>query len=318
MNNLFENAVQSLQLGIEDSQSNDPKRALSAVRHFYSGTLLLAKEILTREAPLADPDDLLASRYKPVPDGKGGVRLKSASHRTIDFSEIGERFKDFGLTIDQRALMDLNRIRNEVEHKFSHATPDAVREAIAKAYPVVVGLFRQADEDPRTILGDDAWRVMLDARTFYEKELAICRATFDAVDWKSAAMAAATRHCPSCGSTLVAQLQLANTEHQSADAECRQCGEKISADKLIEAALEDYFEAENYTAAKDGAEGPLQTCPECTTNSYVMWEEENGCAWCELVLEDCWRCGTSLVPSNVSPDSTNTCAYCDHIMSKDD
>ena len=76
MNNLFENAVQSLQLGIEDSQSNDPKRALSAVRHFYSGTLLLAKEILIREAPLADPDDILTSRYKPVPDGKGGVWLK--------------------------------------------------------------------------------------------------------------------------------------------------------------------------------------------------------------------------------------------------
>ena len=77
MNTLFENAVQSLQIGIEDYQSNDPRRPLSAVRNFYAGVLLLAKEVLIRAAPNADPSDVLSTRYKPVPDGSGGVEFTS-------------------------------------------------------------------------------------------------------------------------------------------------------------------------------------------------------------------------------------------------
>jgi hypothetical protein len=81
MNTLFENAVGSLQLGIEDYQANHPRRALSAVRNFYSSVLLLAKEVLVRHAPAANPEGLLGARYKPVPDGEGGVYYKRASHR---------------------------------------------------------------------------------------------------------------------------------------------------------------------------------------------------------------------------------------------
>jgi hypothetical protein len=51
MSALFKNAAGSVQLGIEDYQANDPKRALSAVRNFYTGTLLLAKEILVGAVP---------------------------------------------------------------------------------------------------------------------------------------------------------------------------------------------------------------------------------------------------------------------------
>lgn len=62
MNSLFGNAIQSVQLGISDYQANDPKRALSAVRNFYAGALLLAKEVLVRAAPNADPKEVLSAR----------------------------------------------------------------------------------------------------------------------------------------------------------------------------------------------------------------------------------------------------------------
>jgi len=48
MSGLFENMVQSIQLGVEDYQVNDPKRASSAVRNFHAGVLLLFKEVLVR------------------------------------------------------------------------------------------------------------------------------------------------------------------------------------------------------------------------------------------------------------------------------
>ena len=51
MQNMFENAVQSIQLGVEDYKKNTPSRALSAVRNFHAGLLLLAKEVLVRKVP---------------------------------------------------------------------------------------------------------------------------------------------------------------------------------------------------------------------------------------------------------------------------
>jgi hypothetical protein len=73
MSGIFANAVDSIKMGIEDYALDTPARALSAVRNFYAGILLLGKEVLIRAAPLADPNDVIGARYAPVPDGKGGV-----------------------------------------------------------------------------------------------------------------------------------------------------------------------------------------------------------------------------------------------------
>jgi hypothetical protein len=70
-------------MGTEDYASDKPDRSLSAVRNFYAGVLLLAKEVLVRAAPNADPDDVTGS-VTHVLDG----------YKTIDFDTIGKRFKD--------------------------------------------------------------------------------------------------------------------------------------------------------------------------------------------------------------------------------
>jgi hypothetical protein len=43
MNTLFDNAVQSIQLGVEDYQANDPRRAMSAVRSFLLWYFAISK-----------------------------------------------------------------------------------------------------------------------------------------------------------------------------------------------------------------------------------------------------------------------------------
>lgn len=55
MPSLFENAVASIRMGVEDYRQQDGDRDVSAVRNFYAGVLLLAKEALVRKAPDADP-----------------------------------------------------------------------------------------------------------------------------------------------------------------------------------------------------------------------------------------------------------------------
>jgi hypothetical protein len=317
MNTLFDNAVQSIQLGVEDYQANDPRRALSSVRNFYAGILLLAKEVLVRQVPVSAPEDVLAARFKPVPDGHGGVQIVRAGYQTIDFSNVGSRFKDFGLRIDDAALKDLNRIRTDIEHYFTDASRETVREAIAKAFPVVFDLFRLAEEIPHEILGE-AWQTMLEVRAVYVKELENCRASFSKIKWQSSVMAEVALNCPECQSDLLAQIDVDNTDHQSADAECHSCGAKIPAEKALVHALQMHFELESYMAAKDGGEEPLQTCPECGLDTYVLSEQETGCAWCELVLDECGRCWTALTTSNVSFDNSAFCSYCDHLLSKDD
>ena len=316
MQSLFENAIQSIQLGIEDYGHNDPKRALSAVRNFYAGTLLLAKEVLVRAAPKAPIMNVIGSKFVPVPDGNGNVTFE-ANNKTVDFAEIGERFKLFNLTINKSALADLNKIRNDMEHLYSSATSKKVREAIARAFPVVVALFQQLQEEPAKHLGD-SWKSMLDVKAVFDGELAACDASFANVDWESHAMANAPRVCPNCGSRLVQQRDSANEAHENADASCRQCGVSIDAQDLVEAALKALFERDNHEAYKNGGGPSLGRCPECNLETYVMSGDENGCAWCELELGECQRCFTDLTPDNVSWDSNEFCSYCDNAMSKDD
>lgn len=315
-NTLFDNALQSIQAGIEDYDRNDPGRAQSAVRNFYAGVLLLAKEVLVRAAPKAQPDNILADRYKPIPDGNGGVAFVSISPKTIDFQGIGQRFKDFGLPISDAALKKLNQIRNDVEHRHTDLPAQAIREAIAKAFPVVADLFRLAGEEPARVLGD-TWQTMLEVNELHERELSACRASFGKVDWVSPTLAKAPFTCPTCGSTLVAQSDPTNTDRQSLDCVCRACGEEIDAEQAVTHALGALLEAEAYLSLTDGGESPIGICPECGIEAYLTTDDEFGCAWCGCQLGKCGRCSVGLTPDNVSADNSNFCAYCDNLIHKD-
>lgn len=319
MSGLFRNAVDSIQLGVEDYQANDPKRAISSARNFHAGVLLLAKEVLVRQAPEADPKSVIGARYKPVPDENGSVSFTPTSIQTIDFSMIGERFKDFGLKINQSALKDLNQVRNNLEHYYSDKPHEAVREAIAKAFPVVADLFRLINVNPLEVL-EDAWQVMLDVRQVYESELNACRQTFDKVEWLVNTLANVRFRCLDleCQSDLVAQADPENTNYQDIQCRCRQCGNSFTAEDAIEKALEEHFDEANYYSIKDGGDQLVQTCPECSLETYLLTEEERGCAWCSFTLDECARCSTGLTPENVSYDNHGLCSYCEHQMSKDD
>jgi hypothetical protein len=285
------------------------------VRNFYAGTLLMAKATLVNQVPEADPALVLAASYKPKPDGKGGLSL-IPSDRTIDFNEIGQRFKAFGLKIDNSALRNLNRIRNEAEHNYTSAGHQTVREAISQAFPVVVELFDLLDERPHEHLAE-CWETMLEAKELYDKEFKQCQGSFQVVPWHSASMGAATKTCPSCRSHLVHLTEGSPQEPTDLVATCRQCGAEIESGRLFEASLNDYFGAELYAAASDGDIPPLATCRACGFGTYVMSGDDNSCAFCEDGLKECQICSTELTPFNVSPDSDRMCDYCAHILSKD-
>ena len=314
---LFKNAVESIQLGIEDYQANDPKRAVSAVRNFHAGVLLLAKEVLVRQAPHANPIDIIGVRYKPIPDGNGGIVYTCHSQRTIDFSTIGERFRDFKLPIDRSALKKLNDVRNDLEHNFSNGSSEAIREIIARTFPIVAHFFRLINETPLEILGD-AWEVMLHEREVYEKELEFCRKTFEKIEWPISILDEIKFSCPTCQSNLVAQTNPENQDHEMMDCQCRSCGSQFPAEEAVERALEVHFEWENYVAMTDGGDPVLSNCPGCGVTAYLSRADAVGCVWCQLELGECLLCMDGLTLENVSIDNLRMCAYCDYKMSKDD
>jgi LytS/YehU family sensor histidine kinase len=108
--------------------------------------VLLLAEALIRAAPNADPQHIIGAKLKPVPDGQGGIEMSQVGHSTIDFQQIGERAKDFGIALDHKALKALNTIRNDMEHHYTSESATAIRAAISKGFPVAASLFRQMDE----------------------------------------------------------------------------------------------------------------------------------------------------------------------------
>ncbi len=317
MASLFENAVASLRMGVEDYEQQDDDRDISAVRNLYAGVLLLAKEALIRTAPNADPRDVIAQTFRPVPDGNGGLTY-SASDKTIDFDNIKTRFKSFGLAIDHNALKDLNEIRNDMEHHFNDKPGATVRAAVVKAFPVISSLFRQMNENPVEHL-DSAWASMLKERSLYDHEKAAARANLSKVKWHADFLADVEFDCASCGWDLIEQIDPENQSAVSVEFRCRQCGDEPELGSVIEAAVDKVYGAEGYLRAKDGGgDGPVFRCYECSLETYL--EEEDVCAHCGETMDferNCARCHARItIQDYLDGLDSGLCGYCSNLLDK--
>lgn len=304
-------------MGIEDYQSNDPNRPVSAVRNFYAGVLLLAKAALVNAVPDADLNDVLAASYKPVPDGVGGVEYVAESKVTIDFNNIHKRFKDFGLNISRPALDELNRIRNELEHKYSDRPKEALRAAISAAFPVVIELFHHLDKSPGAYLGA-AWEAMLQTHELFEAEKMTAATSFKKISWYSSTISEKGMLCPECAFPLLKQIDSENETQEDIELECRYCNSEPKIDAAIVYSLESHLEIDSYVRVKDGGEdGPIFFCVECNNEAYVDFEE--CCAVCGYGYGDqtCDSCGSSISLSDLSEGLDNgLCGYCNYRWEK--
>jgi hypothetical protein len=317
---LFKNAIGSIRMGVQDYGSSDEHRHISAVRNFYAGILLLAKEVLVRRFPNEDPDTLLASNLKPVVGCNGTVQMIPASQKTIDFETIGRRFKDLGIPLQHASLKRLNTIRNDVEHKYTTLKRNAIVEAIAEGFPVTGQLFRLIGENPVTALGNE-WQVMLETRDLFDAELAECRITVAPIEWRSSTVESNKLICSECESALVEQIDPSNSDQDATELCCRACGAQLETGDVIEKTVEDALGAEAYMRHKDaGEDGPIYGCPECDKDTYIDFED--ACANCGHSMDSsggCAICGEPFPLADLlfDPDMT-LCSYHQHVMNKDD
>jgi ribosomal protein S27AE len=321
MSALFENAVASIRMGIEDYRSQDQFRDISAVRNYYAGLLLLAKEALVRRVPNENPDLILAAKMRPVLDGQGIVMVPDGNV-TVDFVTIGRRLKDFGIQIDVGRLDELRKIRNDLEHKYSTAKPEAIKRAIAKGFPVIAELFRILDKGPAMELGD-AWTTMLDTTELYEEELIRARTTRLPIRWHSATVRRSRFECPECSSELIVQRDPDNCEQDKVVLACEACATLIiDRGEFIEAMVDQVLGAEAFIRAKEtGEDGPIYDCPSCGKATFI--DHEWACANCSYGLKDdagrCQICYEAVPLSELLLEPQRTlCSYHHYQASKDD
>ena len=322
MDRLLANAIDSIRIGVEDYETGEPARTLSAVRNLHAGLLLLTKWVLVDTVPKASEDDVIAEAYEPKPDGDGGVKYVPVGKRTISLQHIQRRFKTFGLNLSQETkqrLESLATVRNAVEHRYAGTAGASLRQTVSEAFLVAAEFFRLGGVDPVDLLGK-AWGVMLDVNEVYEEELAACQATFSHVEWKFAVPDGVGPECLKCGSDLVEQVEPNNEAQNAARGKCRSCGDEMAAEAVVECLVGRQYWLLDHLSSKDGGQRVLYTCPLCSLETYVNeYDDEGevtGCVHCDFKLGNCRMCGNDLMPGDLYGDREDVCSYCGYKLAK--
>lgn len=314
---LLTNAVESLQVGVEDYAAGNRPRLLSAVRNIHAGVLLLFKEALRRRSPDDSSEVLVKSRVVPEIQLDGSIRFIGTGKRTVGVREIRERFDQLGIKTDWDRFRRVSQIRNDIEHYYPSVSGDSLRELIASVFWIVRGfLIHELESDPATTLGVGTWNVMLEVAELFEAERKDCDQALAGIAWKSDTLArgATDVRCDACGSTLLKPVS-ATVPLQDLCFKCVACGAEKEAEDFVSAAVSQALELEAYLVYDDGGEEPYVECPECCLPTYIV--EEARCAWCHAEFTPvCGRCGGFIPPSELA--FSPLCSYCSYVMSKDD
>jgi DNA-directed RNA polymerase subunit M/transcription elongation factor TFIIS len=313
MDQILANAIASIEVGIEDFRDGSDRRLVSSVRNVYAGLLLLAKTVLWQESPNGDGSLIfIMKRHK---DG-----TVHNTGKTLDVRGIQDGFDLVGLAPDWGPLNAIQGYRNDIEHLYSSADPNVVKEQLGRTLPLIQTLMGEYLEiDPQTKFSPECWQTLLETKEFFDEVQAACLATFAGMVWKSTEVPfpSTDMHCSSCGSHLIAQQHTGQTNPQHMHLICRNCGEVQDLEDTLEAALVDSTAGASFLAVKDGDRAPLDTCPNCSRETFVI--DIGECVLCDFEIEaECAICGEPLDVTDYSPEYPGLCAYHAHVVSKAD
>jgi hypothetical protein len=321
MNTILNNAVQSIQIGIEDYQASDDdhRRVLSAVRNITAGVLLLFKEKLREVSPSDSDGVLIFQKLMPTLDTKGKLTFKGSGKKTVDVQQIKERFKSLGIIFDDKALAGIMDVRNDIEHYCTRETPSRLRELLADSFIILRNFITtQLNKDPKELLSEETWKVLLEVAKVYKQELDDCKTEMGKINWKEAEISniADFFRCSCCRSELLKPHNPEVEDRMELYFDCRSCDEISEFENIIESACAKAYEWDDYVAMTDGGESPVTTCFNCMLETYLR--EEDFCAACTTTrnYEECSICGTDLTPEE--QEFEGLCGYHQYVMSRDD
>ncbi|QXE89175.1 hypothetical protein KP001_11925 [Geomonas subterranea] len=319
MDTILTNAVQSIQIGIEDFQSSDSRRVLSAIRNVTAGILLLFKEKLRQLSPAGSDEVLIKQRVQPEFDANGIVVFRGEGKKTVDVQQIKDRFASLNIQTEWSRFEKVVAIRNAIEHYCTTESADRMRELLADSFIIIQNFVtKQLGYELVDLLGEETWSVLLEVAEVYQRQLEECRELMKGISWDSDGMTAMAEYlrCPECHSALVKPTGTSVSSIFEMEFSCSSCGHITTVEDMAEEALDECFGSEIFHTLKDGGDSPIQTCPECDRETFIV--EEDLCAACGagLAFVECGVCGESLGPYDQEFDGL--CSYHYSQMMKDD
>ncbi len=313
---IIQNAIDSIQIGIEDYQDGDDRRSVSAVRNISAGILLLYKDKLCQLSPDENKELLIKQNIRPVQNESGDIVFEGKGNKTVDVQSIKERFKSLNVSVDWGRFDEINKLRNDLEHYYTAKSPDAVREIVAKSFLLIRDFLADyLDKDPQKTLGDDAWAILLEVSEVYSAEEKSCKASIDAIEWQYDSVLDSLKHlrCGQCHSSLI---QAPNNEdcYPRITFHCKSCNFDFFFDDVVEQCIDDSLAGEAHYAIKDGGESPYENCPECNQSTFI--HSEKCCVSCGYKMEyvNCEICEEPL--SIEEQYNEGKCSYCQYKWEK--
>lgn len=314
---ILNNAVDSILLGLEDYESSDKKRLISCTRNIFAGILLLFKHKLSALSPKNSDEVLIKQRVLPKKDSTGQIVWSGKGRKTVDVQQIKERFESMGVNTHWNRIQKINEFRNDIEHYHTNLSKDAIRNLLSNSFIVIRDFItEELDLDPRLLLGETSWNILVSVAEVYQKEKETCNNEIDQINWASESLGEAIKEilCEECGSDLIT-IKKIEKNREDTILICKSCLSEYEYEEIVEQAITQYFSYESYLSFTNGNTIPLINCPECGHDTYVYSEEQ--CLLCGSSFDHtCGRCGTDIEPEEI--DGSGFCGWCSHMMSKDD
>lgn len=313
---LLDNAIESIQVGVEDYRSGSRPRLLSAVRNIHAGILLLYKEALRRMSPAGSDDALMKARIVPSKDSSDKVVFIGEGKKTADIQQVKERFETLGIKTDWKRFDRINETRNEVEHFYPRLDQKGLEGLISDSFILVRDFIAtELHDDPLDLLGEETWQAMLEVAEVYQKEKEESRKLMAEANWRFSAIREGVLDltCPSCGSDLLKPVE--DSYHEIA-LQCISCGEEQSPESYVPQALASALSGEAYIAMTDGGDPPVVRCPECGEKAFLT--EEWRCALCEAEPEQkCALCSNPIPVEELDSYLPKLLKWCERLLSDD-
>jgi len=279
---LLQNAIDSIQVGVEDYLMEDDRRYLSAVRNICAGILLLYKEKLKRLSPEHDKEVLIKQFIQPIFDKKGNISFVGSGNKTVDVQTIKKRFEALNIKYDKadwKRFEELNEIRNDIEHYYTDKSSSAVREVIVKSFIIIQDFINQhLKEEPVKILGEECWNTLLETAEVYKAEEENCRQSWEKLGFKSSVLEHIVENirCPVCHSNLIKAQDKSNIFPSLS---CSSCSNSFEVNDVVEDNCSSYDDAED--------EDSFAHCSDCSSlSSVVKLGEKWICFSCHKIHND--------------------------------
>ena len=311
---LLQNAIDSIQVGVEDYLMEDDRRYLSAVRNICAGILLLYKEKLKRLSPQQERDNevLIKQSIKPILGDQGNILFVGDGDKTVDVPTIQKRFKDLKIKYDWDRFKDLNKLRNNIEHYYNtDKSSSAVREVIVKSFLIIQDFISQyLEEKPFDLLGEECWQTLLETAEVYKAEEENCRQSWEKLGFKSSVLEHIVENirCPVCHSNLIKAQDKSNIVPSLS---CSSCSNSFEVNDVVEDNCSSYEDAED--------EDSFAHCSDCSSlSSVVKLGEKWICFSCHKIHNDnnvgyCKYC-PRFIAGNLEDSFLSGCFMCEGQM----